>query len=435
VAGSQQYPTEPLGCWKKAVELRSRYYQRYSSPGVLRWTGCASTPDSVPAGLGEDVVHLGGEPYAAGVAQDRKLAARCREAVESRGWAGDLCAYFRNYLGSMYLDEFSFGGPFPRVDFCFSIHICCTHGKWYQTVAEYQNVPYFCIDIAVGQPNDLNTNKVDYVVNQLHEAIEGMEKATGRKYRDDLLIEAVRNEFRLNSTWAEICALNKHIPAPLDENTMRGIYVLGTLDKSNKEFADFYMEARDEIKDRVSRGIAAIPSERCRLITDNIHPWHFWSRLFKYLEQFGAVSVGNPYMFGLVGVWEDQPDGAWGPAKTPVEKGIEIKTRDQALRLIIEWNLRKPVWEQFYNPNLKTEMLIRIAREWKLDGVLLHYNRGCEGLTLGVAESRLGLLKEGIPVMSYEGNMADERDFDEHRTLERIDSFMAMLGSEKLIAE
>ncbi|MDP2663714.1 MAG: benzoyl-CoA reductase, bzd-type, subunit O [Dehalococcoidia bacterium] len=423
-----RYPSEPLESLKKAQELRLKYFQSYAEPDRLRWTGCASTPDSVPAGLGEDVIHLGGEPYGASIALDHDLAVRCQEAVEARGWSRDLCAYFRNYLGSMYLDEYRFGGPFPRIDFCFSIHICCTHGKWYQAVAEYQKKPYFCFDFGVGQADALNDNKVDFVVAQLHEAIEGMAKATGREYRDDLLIEAVKNDFRMSSTWAEICALNKHIPAPLDEDTMRGIYVLYTLDKSRKEFADLYDEVRDEIKDRVARGIAALPEERCRLLTDNVHPYHFTSRLFRYLASFGAVSVGNPYMFGLAGVWEDQPDGSWGPARTPMEKGINIDTRDQALRLMVEWNLRKPVWEQFYDPQLRTEMLSRIAKEWRLNGVILHYNRGCEGLSLGIPETRLGLMGAGIPVMTYEGNMADEREFDETRTLARIDSFMAMLG-------
>ena len=79
-------------------------------------------------------------------------------------------------------------------------------------------------------------------------------------------------------------------------------------------------------------------------------------------------------------------------------------------------------------------MLLRIVKEWKLDGVILHYNRGCEGLTVGIAENRLGLLKAGVSVMTYEGNMADEREFDETRARARVDSFMENLGLERLTA-
>ena len=63
-----------------------------------------------------------------------------------------------------------------------------------------------------------------------------------RKYNDELLIEAVKNEFRSTSTWAEICAYNKNIPAPLEEKTMYSLYVLGTLHKASKAVADFYDE-------------------------------------------------------------------------------------------------------------------------------------------------------------------------------------------------
>jgi len=42
------------------------------------------------------------------------------------------------------------------------------------------------------------------------------------------------------------------------------------------------------------------------------------------------------------------------------------------------------------------------------------------------------LVNKGIPVETYEGNMADPREFDEARTFNVIDSFMQSLGIEKL---
>jgi benzoyl-CoA reductase subunit B len=63
---------------------------------------------------------------------------------------------------------------------------------------------------------------------------------------------------------------------------------------------------------------------------------------------------------------------------------------------------------------------------------MLHYNRGCEGLSLGIAENRLAILEAGFPVMIFEGNMGDEREFDEARTVARIDTFMESLDIPKL---
>ncbi len=429
-----KYPTEPLKCWQKAKELREKYYRDYATAhehGGLRWTGGAWAIDAIPAGLGDDVYPITGEPYAAGIAFNKEYSLKCLEATEARGWARDLCSYMRNYWGSMYLDKYNFGGSYPKPDFAYQDHICCSHGKWYQHVAEYKKIPYFCIDVSVGPYKDVDENRLMFVVNQMHEAIEFLEKTTGRTFDDEKLIAAVNNECRSTSTWAEICCLNKTTPAPLDEKSMYTLYVFGTLQKSKKEFADFYEELRDEMQDRVDRGIAAVANERCRVMSDTQPPWGFLS-VFRYLEEFGCVSIGSLYTFGLIGIWEDKPDGTWGPRTTPAQQGITIDNRDQALRILADWNLSKPEWQHFYDPDLKTKMMMRIVKEWKLDGVMLHMNRGCEGLSCGIMENRLGIAESGTPVMTFEGNMGDEREFDEKATRNRIDSFMETLDLQRI---
>ncbi len=430
-----KYPTEPLKCWNKAKEIRQKYYADYAAAkdnGGLRWTGGAWSFDAIPAGLGDDVYPITGEPYAASIAFNKKFSLRCLEEAESRGWARDLCAYMRNYWGSMYLDEYNDGGKYPKPDFAFQDHICCSHAKWYQHVAEYKNIPYFCIDVSVGPYKDLDENRLMFVLNQMHESIEFLEKATGRKYDDEKLIQAVKNDCESTSLWAEICALNKAVPAPLDEKSMYSLYVLDTLQKSGGAVVEFYRELRDEVKDRVERGIAATPNEICRVMSDTQPPWGFLN-IFRYMEKFGTVSIGSLYTFGLEGIWEDKPDGTWGPRTTPMELGIPMETRDQALRILADWNLSKPEWQHFYDADLKSKMMVRIAKEWKLDGVMLHMNRGCEGLSCGIAENRIALIESGIPVMTFEGNMGDEREFDAGKTRDRIDTFMETLGVAEIV--
>ena len=425
------YKTETLKCWDKAKELRLKFYKDYATAherGGLRWAGGAWSFGAIPAGLGKDIYPITGEPYGASIAFNKEFSVRCMEAVEKKGYARDLCSYMRNYWGSIILDEYAFGGKFPKPDFMWQDHICCSHAKWYQVASELEGgVPTYSIDVSVGAYNTVKDHKIDYIVNQMQDGIEWLKKTTGREYSDELLIEACENEFRSTAVWAKICELNKAVPAPLDEKSMYSLYVLGTLAKHNKEFADFYEELYDEVKYRVENQIAAIPHEVCRLMSDTQPPWGFL-KIFRYLESFGAVSVGSLYTFGLIGVWEDQPDGSWGPRKTPAEMGVKITNREQALRLLADWNLSKPEWQHFYSPHLKSDMMLRIAKEWKIDGIMLHYNRGCEGLSLGIAENRLALIKAGYPVMTFEGNMGDEREFDEAQTKTRMDSFMETLN-------
>ncbi len=432
---SEKYKTEPLKCWNKAKEIRGNYYKSFAAAhdkGGLRWAGGAWSFDAIPSGLGDDIYPLTGEPYAASVAFNKDFALQCHEAVEKAGYARDLCSYMRNYWGSIILDKYVFGGKFPKPDFIWQDHICCSHAKWYQVARDLEgrDIPMYCIDVSVGPYDELDENRLNYVVGQMHDGIEWLEKTTGRKYDDEKLIQAVYNHCRSTSTWAEVCNLNKTVPAPLDEKTMYSLYVLGTLHKSSKIVADFTEELRDEVKERVERGIAAIPNERCRVMSDTQPPWAFL-RVFRYLEQYGCVSIGSLYTFGLIGMWDKQKDGSWGPRRTPQQEGVTIKDRDHALRVLASWELNKPEWQHFYSPEAKSDMMITIAKEWKLNGVLLHYNRGCEGLSLGIAENRLALIDAGFPVMIFEGNMGDEREFDEAQTMNRIDAFMESLGYDK----
>lgn len=436
------YPTEPLKCWQKAKELREKYYRDYATAhekGGLRWAGSAVAFDAVPAGLGDDVYPITGEPYGASVAIDKKYALRCQEAVEEKGYARDLCSYMRNYWGSILIDEYAFGGPFPKPDFLWTIHLCCSHGKWYQEVSRLEGgLPDYVIDLASGPFYEWDESigqyqfrpkehRIQYLVDQIQEGIEWLEKVTGRKMDDEKLIEAVHNTCESTSLWAQICTLNKAIPAPMDEKSMYSFYVFAALQKSKKEFVQFYRELKDEIEDRVARGIAAVPSEKARIMTDIQPPWPFL-KIYRYLEKFGCVSIGSLYSFALMAIWQIEKDGTLNGRVTPRTQGIEINDREQALKILSDWNMSQFMATIFYSHQLKSDLMIKIARQWHCDGAILHYNRGCEGLTIGVAENKLALSEASIPVTTYEGNMGDEREFDLSGTHDRIDSFMETIG-------
>ena len=438
---NNKYPTEDLSCWNKAKELREKYYRDYATAhekGGIRWAGGASNADAILLGFGDDVYGLTGEPYGASIAFNRKFAVKCHEASEQKGYKRDLCAYARNYLGSVILNEYCFGGPFPKPDFIMQYHICCTHGKWYQEVARLEGVPYFTIDYGSGSyyewddtigqyrlnPKDY---QIQYLVDQMQDSIEWVEKVTGRTFDDEKFIKAAYNYFESVSLWAEICTLNKAIPAPLDEKAMFSFYLFSALEKSKDEYVQFYRELKDEVQDRVDRGIAAIANERVRIMTDIQPPWGFLS-IFRYLEQFGAVAVGSLYTFGLMGRWQIDEDGTFRERETPQSKGIKIKDREHGLRLLAEWMSGSIMGTIFYTHKIKSAIMIKIAEQWKCDGAILHYNRGCEGLTLGVAENRKALIEAGIPTTSYEGNMGDDREFDLAETQGKMDAFMESLG-------
>ncbi len=427
------YETRPLDCWPKVKELRLNYYREIATArqdGKLVVTGGADAPTALLAGLG-DYVHLSGEPYGATVGSDPHLSQQCLEETEARGFAMDMCSYMRNYWGSMYLNRYFFGGEFPRPDFCFQMHICDTHGKWWQVVSEHFGVPYFAVDFPVMARGEREDIRREYLVAQFHQAVEWLERVSGREYNDELLIEAVKNECWSSALWTEIMSLNKAVPAPLDQKSIFSLFVPVVLFREKKESVDFHRVLLDEVKDRVAGGIAALATERCRLLDDVQPPWYFL-KLYRYLEQYGAVVVASWYSVFLFGNPGEQPDGTWGRALHPEERGMPLRTRDDALRALAQWLLEMPVYDLHYLPQSKNEITLRLAREWHTDGAIMHLNRGCEIACMGTMETRLALLKEGIPVMTYESDMADKRQFDEAKVYDQLDSFMENLGMTKI---
>jgi len=435
-----KYKTKGLDCWGRAKELRMKYYQDYMEAhkrGALRWEGGAWTFDAVPQALEGEVHGLTEEPYGASVGANPQLQVKYQEAAEGKwGCARDLCAYMRNYWGSIILNEFAFGGEWPKADFIFQNHICCSHAKWLQVADELEggDIPFFCFDVGAGAFDKIGERQINYVVEQLYDGIEFLERVTGRKVSDEKLIQNVYNTYDSACYWAKTCELNQAIPAPLDEKTMFSLYVLGTLEKSHKDIAHFYKnELYPEVKDRVANKIAAVGGEQCRMLGDTQPPWGFL-RIFRYLEKYGVVSIASLYTFSLIGWWKIDKTGKLVPYPTLEEQGVTIKNRDHALRLLAEGELKgKLMWAPFYGAKYKNDLVTQIAKQWKCDAAIIHLNRGCEGTAQHQMEMKIALQKMKLPVMTFEGNMADEREFDEARTRRLMALFLTeTLGLKKV---
>jgi len=329
------------------------------------------------------------------------------------------------------------------MDFALQFCTCDTHAKWYQIISELEGIPLFCYEfIPTDWEGSLETErtrqlKSDYATAQMLEAIDWMIKITGKEFDDEKFIEGVLNEFDSTARWARVCELNRAIPAPLDEKSMFSLYVLQVLARPRKEVADFYGELLAEVEERVENQIAANPNERCRLISDCQPPWHALG-MFRTLESYGVVSVGAHYSMALVGGWEySEEEDTWHPARTPQEKGIEIKTREDAVRALVDWFLDTGTIMKSirHNGAGMNKRMLDMVDKWHAQGVLMHLNRGCEGIALGQMEVSRAVIEAGIPILTYEGNMADPREFDEPRTLARIESFMETLGLQKIVED
>ena len=428
-----QYPTEPLKTRDKAKELRYKIYGDFVTAhdkGELIVGGSGATHFALPAGLGNHHF-LAGESYGAAIAANKDFSTACMEAVENDGYARDLCSYMRNYWGSAMLDKYLdaqgvIHDGFPHYDFVFSLAVCSNHTRWYRHVSDIiGGVPIFGYDLVYHShaPGTEKQWRVDYMVEQFLEAIEWMEKVTGRTYQDELFIEAFRHEARSSKYYGEAMECQKSIPAPLDERMIFVYQGLTSMRPYGKEVADFMLEFRDEVRDRVARGIAAVPNERYRVMTDSNPPWQ-GLQLYKHIEQtYGVVPLLSIYSLGLHTAMDVDEYGNLFPTPVPHEVGVPMRTREEAVRAYVEWR-SKICGGLFGLLHLHSDgqVAVKILQQWKADAMMMHMNRGCWGWMLQ-KPARLEIQEAGFPVCIYEGSMGDYREFDMERTLERLDSF------------
>ncbi len=433
-AGEQLWETRPLESWIKCKELRLQHYREVANArqdGKLIVSGSATWAGTLAAGLGK-FVYFAGEPYGASISYDAQFAQECTEAAESRGLSRDLCSYIRNYWGSMYLDKYLFGGPFPVPDLYLTFHMCDSHAKWYQICSEYTGRPQFAIEWPVSPYGGWNRqNRIDYVAAQMWDAIEWMEKETGRTFDDEKLVQAIHYDTEGCSALAKAVALNEAIPAPMDHKSLLTLYVPAVCFKHSHEARDFYQLLLGEVQDRVENGIAALAMERYRVWHDNIPPW-FFLRFYRILEQYGAICPGSLYLMQIIMGFKLNEERRWVPAKTPREMGLELRSREDALKFFAEWIIDSPGYDLFYGAETKTGHILQLMEQFHCQALALHLNRGCEAHACFQFEQRLSALDLGIPVLTYEGNMADKREFDESQVVDRMEAFMESLGLEKL---
>ncbi len=192
----------------------------------------------------------------------------------------------------------------------------------------------------------------------------------------------------------------------------------------NKGTVEYSEALYAEVQERVSKGIAGAPFERKRLMSVGIHPL-YRPDVLRWPEQYGAVFVAGGPAYGS---WIQTEDGHTIPGKTIEERGLELKTREDALRAMIYINLPPETPRDID----RTLVMIRQVQDWHVDGVMLHMARRCPLVTIGIFDRKADLLAAGIPVGTYEASEADPNEFDEVRVREDFERFLESMGLTKI---
>jgi len=351
-----------------------------------------------------DVLAVYPENYGALCGARREAVPLCQTA-EGQGYSSDLCSYARTSLGSMVDSDHApmHGLPKPDLLVCCN-NICGTVVKWYEAVARYFHVPLFIVDAPFVYDSPQQHMQA-YVVRQLEDLIRFVERATGHRLRRERLDQTIRFSNQVIDLWAEIRAMCKNRPSPLNAPdlfvNMAPIVVL----RGTPSAVRFYQHLKAEVEARVRHGVGAIPEEKYRLLWDNIAIWHHLYRFYHYFVDYRACFVVDTY----TGSWSQQV-----PAGEPME-GLAAAYATIFLNRSLEY---------------RTAMMAHLVSEYEVDGFVMHNNRSCKPYSLGQYAAKRALAeRSAVPGLIIESDMCDVRSFADEAVRTRIQAFMEAVAA------
>ncbi len=331
-----------------------------------------------------------------------------------------VCGAIGAHMGQVYANVSAHGniGPGIKPEFIYQPGGCHGLMKGAQLCAHVLNLPMIHIDSIRGT----SENATEYLYCQLADAIEWIEKTTGRKFDDEKFIQSTADSLHARVMWAKIVELMKAIPAPMsyrEAMSLRLPLVAYSYSRRTREYTDLLYE---EMKNRVRDGIGGTPLEKKRLMHGGLQPLYY-PQLLRWPEEYGAAFVWGEF-FMAFGAWRHTNDGHTLPAKTLEERGWELRTREDALHALAEFD------REDYEETEERRLLhyVRMIEDSHIDGVMIHLARRCAALNVGILDRISDLRAKGIPVATYEASEGDPKEFNEARVREDFETFLESLG-------
>ena len=344
-----------------------------------------------------------------------QMSRRYLDNLQEAGWSKDVCRFCGQRLGYIIdnnKEDAPWGGM-PKPDLFVQGSIDDLQGKIIEYEAEALDTPFYLYDrtwpirVSSGVYHDFDTAdyRVEYVIKQYRELIGFLENFFHRELEMGKLKEAVRNSVEMYRLWWEVDELRRTVPAPITSTdflpNMPPMWYFRGLEKG----VETVRQSRDEVKERVDNGLAAVPNERIRLLWPEVPPWFTTGFFNAFEEEYGAVFAFETYHF---------PE--WFHKVDP-EKPIEALAK-----------LYGTYVEETANAPGKIEEQLEVVRTHSIDGVIFMLIESCKALSNAVLLSHRGLAKAGIPSLIIKQDMVDIRDWDDKKIKSEVAAFIETLN-------
>lgn len=396
---------DPNSAAYKLNKIVARHYKEVTEAKErgekIGW--CASNfPQEIFQTLGIKVCYP--ENQAAAIAARGGGERMCSES-EAEGYSNDICAYARISLAYMKAKDIP-EQNMPQPDFVLCCNnICNCMIKWYENIAKELNIPMILIDIPFNPDYEVSQEQIEYVSGQFRAAIKQLEEITGKKWDEERFKEVCAISNRTSRAWLEATSYTKYDPSPLNGFDLLNHMAVAVCARGTVEAAEAFETLLKEYAQAVKDGTSTYRGEqKYRIMFEGIACWPHLKATAKGLRDRGMNMVATIYAdaFGLL--YDDFEGMIRCYCSVPNSVNLE-KARDNR---------------------------VDIVKRTNAEGLLVHTNRSCKLWSGFMYEMSNQIGQEcNIPVVSFDGDQADPRNFSEAQYNTRLDGLMETMDAQK----
>ena len=314
------------------------------------------------------------------------------------GLASEICTPHRGLAGAFAL------GAIPRPDvMLWSNMVCDNTAKSGELLMEIARCPGFFID----HPFQDSPEEREYLVSELGDMVGFLEEQSERRMDWDRLSETVAEMDRQIQLIRDINGLRKSIPSPFGSRRFLELLTIDYLFPGQPEATRYLETLKQELADMASQGTGAVPNERFRLMSLFIPPMYLMGFLERISQEFGAVSVIEPFFT------------YWGEGRLDPSHPLESVARKSYM--LPEMRMYGPL------DSRALDAITGCAEQYRVDGAIYYADVGCRHSCATIKLFKDTLSEVDVPVLTLDCDVVDPTITSQEEVREKLERFFELL--------
>jgi len=343
-----------------------------------------------------------------------RLATDLIPRANAIGYSPDICSYLTSDIGAYLagitpmskVDERIKGVPRPDV-LVYNTNQCRDVQDWFTWYGKEFGVPVLGIHTFRGV-GEVTKTHIEGIAKQMEKLAKDLEPIAGKKFDMDALKETVKLSRRCSDLWKEVLDTASHVPSPL--TFFDGTILMGpaVVLRGDPRANTFYEHLLEELKSRISSGIAAVDGEKFRLYWEGMPIWGKLRDNATLMMSLRTCVVASTYC------------NSWIFTAFDPDYPFESMARAYTELFIVR------------NDAYKEKYIDEMVRFFKVDGIIFHDAKTCPNNS----NNRYGMperykKEKGIPTLVINGDLNDLRCYSEEQAKTNIEAFIEMLAEKK----